>query len=307
VGRYVLFRVLQSSLVITGVLVMVFMMLHLVPGDPVQVLFGDAPVPKEQVEAVRRQLGLDRPLSQQFVVYISHVARGDLGRSLKTNRPVAADIARALPFTVQLAVAAMALAAAGGIVLGIISAVSRHSWVDGGVTSLALLGISLPSFLTGLLLIWLFSIKLDWVPITGQGSWRHLILPAMTLGWYAGAILARLVRGGMLEILRQDYVMTARAKGLAERVVLVRHALRNALIPVITLAGIQFGTLLGGAVVVETVFARDGIGRLLVNGILQKDFPQVQGAVLIVACAYSLTNLLADLSYGFLDPRIHYA
>ena len=306
-GRYVLFRVLQSTLVITGVLVMVFMMLHLVPGDPVQVLFGDAPVPKEQVEAVRRQLGLDRPLSQQFVVYISHVARGDLGRSLKTNRPVAADIARALPFTVQLAVAAMALAATGGIVLGIISAVSHHSWVDGGVTSLALLGISLPSFLTGLLLIWLFSIKLDWVPITGQGSWRHLILPSMTLGWYAGAILARLVRGGMLEILRQDYVMTARAKGLAERVVLVRHALRNALIPVVTLAGIQFGTLLGGAVVVETVFARDGIGRLLVNGILQKDFPQVQGAVLIVACAYSLTNLLADLSYGFLDPRIHYA
>lgn len=306
-GRYLLFRSLQSALVVAGVLVMVFMMLHLVPGDPVQVLFGDAPVPKEQVEQVRRHLGLDRPLPQQFMDYISRVARGDLGRSLKTNRPVASDIARALPFTIQLAVAAMGLAAAGGVVLGIISAVYHNSWVDGGVTSIALLGISLPTFLTGLLLISLFSIRLDWFPITGQGSWRHLILPAVTLGWYAGAILARLVRSGMLEILRQDYVTTARAKGLAARTVLVRHALRNALIPVITVASIQFGTLLGGAVVVETVFARDGIGRLLVNGILQKDFPVVQGAVLVVAIAYSLTNLLADLSYGFLDPRIHYA
>ncbi len=306
-GRYLLLRGLQSTLVVAGVLVMVFTMLHLVPGDPVQVLFGDAPVPKEQVEEVRRQLGLDRPLAQQFASYITRVVRGDLGRSLKTNRPVAADIARALPFTVQLAVAAMALAAAGGTALGIISATYHNSWVDGGVTSLALLGISLPSFFTGLLLIWLFSIKLDWVPITGQGSWRHLILPAIALGWYAGAILARLIRSGMLEILRQDYVTTARAKGLAERVVLVRHALRNALIPVITVASIQFGTLLGGAVVVETVFARDGIGRLLVNGILQKDFPEVQGAVLVVAIAYSLTNLFADISYGFLDPRIHYA
>lgn len=306
-GRYLLLRGLQSTLVVAGVLVMVFTMLHLVPGDPVQVLFGDAPVPKEQVEEVRRQLGLDRPLAQQFASYITRVVRGDLGRSLKTNRPVAADIARALPFTVQLAVAAMALAAAGGTALGIISATYHNSWVDGGVTSLALLGISLPSFFTGLLLIWLFSIKLDWVPITGQGSWRHLILPAIALGWYAGAILARLIRSGMLEILRQDYVTTARAKGLAERVVLVRHALRNALIPVITVASIQFGTLLGGAVVVETVFARDGIGRLLVNGILQKDFPEVQGAVLVVAIAYSLTNLFADISYGFLDPRIRYA
>lgn len=306
-GRYVALRLLQAMLVAAGVLVIVFLMLHLVPGDPVQVLFGDAPVPKEQVEDVRRQLGLDRPLGRQFMDYVGRVAQGDLGRSLKTNRPVVDDIARALPFTVQLALAAMTLAVVGGIVLGTVSAFYHNTWVDGGVTSLALLGISLPAFLTGLLLIVLFSVRVDWLPITGQGTWRHLVLPAVTLGWYAGAILTRLVRSGMLEILRQDYVTTARAKGLAERVVLVRHALRNALIPVVTVAGIQFGTLLGGAVVVETVFARDGIGRLLVNGILQKDFPVVQGAVLVVAVAYSLTNLLADLSYGFLDPRIHYA
>jgi ABC-type dipeptide/oligopeptide/nickel transport system permease component len=200
----------------------------------------------------------------------------------------------------------MGLAVTGGICLGILSAVSHNSWLDGGVSAVALVGISLPSFLTGLLLIWVFSIKLDWIPITGQGSWRHLILPALTLGWYAGAILARLVRSGMLEILRQDFVTTARAKGLTERTVLIRHTLRNALIPVITVASIQLGTLLGGAVVVETVFARDGIGRMLVNGILQKDFPEVQGTVLIVAIAYTLTNLLADLSYGFIDPRIRY-
>lgn len=305
-ARYLLLRLGQSFLIMAGVLVIVFMMLHLVPGDPVQVLFGDVPVPKDQVEAVRHQLGLDQPLWRQFVHYIQHVAQGDLGRSLKTNRPVAGDIRRALPFTVQLAVVAMGLAVTGGICLGILSAVSHNTWLDGGVSAVALVGISLPSFLTGLLLIWVFSIKLDWIPITGQGSWRHLILPALTLGWYAGAILARLVRSGMLEILRQDFVTTARAKGLTERTVLIRHTLRNALIPVITVASIQLGTLLGGAVVVETVFARDGIGRMLVNGILQKDFPEVQGTVLIVAIAYTLTNLLADLSYGFIDPRIRY-
>ncbi len=305
-ARYLLLRLGQSFLIMAGVLVIVFMMLHLVPGDPVQVLFGDVPVPKDQVEAVRHQLGLDQPLWRQFVHYTQRVAQGDLGRSLKTNRPVAGDIRRALPFTVQLAIVAMGLAVTGGICLGILSAISHNSWLDGSVAAVALLGLSLPSFLTGLLLIWVFSIKLDWIPITGQGSWRHLILPALTLGWYAGAILARLVRSGMLEILRQDFVTTARAKGLTERTVLIRHTLRNALIPVITVASIQLGTLLGGAVVVETVFARDGIGRMLVNGILQKDFPEVQGTVLIVAIAYTLTNLLADLSYGFIDPRIRY-
>jgi ABC-type dipeptide/oligopeptide/nickel transport system permease component len=306
VGRYLIYRLFQAMLVVLGAMIIVFMMLHLVPGDPVQVLFGDAPVPKEQVEAVRHQLGLDLPLDQQFARYVRQTLRGDLGRSLKTNRPIVADLQRAVPYTASLAVTAMVLAVAGGIVFGIISAVRHNTWLDNAVTTVALAGISLPTYWTGLLLIWAFSIKFNWFPITGQGSVRHLILPAVTLGWYAGAILTRLVRSGMLEVLRQDYVRTAQAKGLTTRTVLVQHALRNALIPVITVASIQLGTMLGGAVVVETVFARDGVGRMLVNGILQKDFPAVQGAVLLVAIAYSVTNLIAVVSYGFIDPRIRY-
>jgi ABC-type dipeptide/oligopeptide/nickel transport system permease component len=287
-------------------MIMVFMMLHLIPGDPVQVLFGDAPVPKEQVEAVRHQLGLDLPLGQQFVRYVRQTVSGDLGRSLKTNRPIVADLRRAIPYTASLAVTAMLLAVGGGTLFGIVSAVRHNTWLDNAVTTVALAGISLPTYWTGLLLIWAFSIKVNWFPITGQGTVRHLVLPAITLGWYAGAILTRLVRSGMLEVLRQDYVRTAQAKGLSTRTVLVQHALRNALIPVITVASIQLGTMLGGAVVVETVFARDGVGRMLVNGILQKDFPTVQGAVLLVAIVYSVSNLVADLSYGFIDPRIRY-
>jgi peptide/nickel transport system permease protein len=304
--RFLLPRVAQSILVVFGVLIIVFLMLHLVPGDPAQVLFGDAPVPKEQVEVVRHALGLDLPLHVQLERYVRRTLAGDLGRSLKTNRPVAGDLARAIPFTAELAIAAMLLAIAGGVVFGITSATSHNTWLDSGVSTVALLGISFPTFWTGLLLIWIFSIKLEWFPITGHHSLRHLILPAITLGWYAGAIIARLVRSGMLEVLRQDYVRTARAKGVTEPRVLVWHALRNALIPVITVASIQFGTLLGGTVVVETVFARDGVGRMLVLAILQKDFPSVQGAVLILALAYTFSNLIADLSYGFIDPRIHY-
>jgi peptide/nickel transport system permease protein len=307
VGRYLLQRVAQAALVVLGVVVVVFFMLHLVPGDPVQVLFGDAPVPKEQVESVRRQLGLDLPLHQQFVRYVRQMLHGDLGRSLKTNRPVVSDLRRALPYTVSLAITAILLAVGGGILFGVVAAVAHRTWLDDSVTMVALAGISLPTYWTGLLFIWVFSIKFSWFPITGQGTARHLVLPAITLGWYAGAILTRLVRSGMLEVLRQDYVRTAQAKGLARGAVLVRHALRNALIPVITVAGIQLGTMLGGGVVVETVFARDGVGRMLVNGILQKDFPVVQGAVLLVAIAYSLTNLIADVCYGLIDPRIKHS
>jgi len=303
---YLAQRLAHTVLVVAGVFVVVFMMIHLIPGDPVQVMFSDAPVPKEQVELVRHQLGLDQPLPVQFGRYIGRAVEGDLGRSIMTNRPVAADLGRVVPYTGELAVASMGLAVVGGIVFGILSAVSHNTWRDSGLTAVALLGVSLPAFFTGLLLLWVFSVQLGWFPITGQGGLRHLVLPAVTLGWYAGGTLTRLTRSGMLDVLRQDYVTTARAKGLAEPLVVVRHALRNALIPVITVAGIQFGNLLGGTVIVETVFARDGVGRLLVNGILQKDFPIVQGAVLVIALAYTLVNLVADLSYGAVDPRIQY-
>lgn len=303
---YLAQRLAHTILVVAGVFVVVFMMIHLIPGDPVQVMFSDAPVPKEQVELVRHQLGLDLPLPAQFGRYVGRAVEGDLGRSIMTNRPVAMDIGRVIPYTGELAVASMCLAVIGGIVFGILSAVSHNTWRDSGLTAVALLGVSLPAFFTGLLLLWVFSVQLGWFPITGQGGVRHLVLPAVTLGWYAGGTLTRLTRSGMLDVLRQDYVTTARAKGLAEPLVVVRHALRNALIPVITVAGIQFGNLLGGTVIVETVFARDGVGRLLVNAILQKDFPIVQGAVLVIALAYALVNLVADLSYGAVDPRIQY-
>jgi peptide/nickel transport system permease protein len=304
--RYLLVRLGQAVLVVAGVVVVVFLMLHLTPGDPVQILFGDAPVPKEQVEALRHQLGLDLPIGVQFARFFWRTLRGDLGRSLVSYRPVASDLVRVVPHTAQLAVASMLLAAVGGTLFGIVSALYRNTWIDNGVTVVALLGISFPSFWTGLLFVWLFAVQLEWFPITGYGSVKHLILPAVTLGWYAGAVLTRLVRSGMLEVLRQDYVTTARAKGVPRYRVILSHALRNALIPIVTVLSIQFGTLLGGAVVVETVFARDGIGRMLVYGILQKDFPVVQGAVLVVAVAYSLTNLAADLSYAVLDPRVEY-
>lgn len=299
-------RLAHAVFVVAGVFVVVFMMIHLVPGDPVQIIFSDAPVPKEQVELVRHQLGLDLPLPAQFARYVTQVARGDLGRSIMSRRPVAGELARVMPFTGELAAASMALALAGGVFIGILAAVSQNTWRDSALTAGALVGVSMPAFFIGLLLIYLFSVEVDWFPITGQGGLRHLVLPAVTLGWYAGGTLTRLTRSGMLEVLRQEYVTTARAKGLARSAVLARHALRNALIPVITLAGIQFGNLLGGAVIVETVFARDGVGRLLVTGILQKDFPIVQGSVLIVALAYTLVNFLADVSYSVIDPRVRF-
>lgn len=303
---YLAQRLAHAVLVVAGVFVVVFMMIHLVPGDPVQVIFSDAPVPKEQVELVRHQLGLDLPLSAQFARYVTQVVRGDLGRSIMSRRPVAGELARVMPFTGELAAASMALAVAGGVFVGILAAVSQNTWRDSALTAGALVGVSMPAFFIGLLLIYLFSVEVDWFPITGQGGLRHLVLPAVTLGWYAGGTLTRLTRSGMLEVLRQEYVTTARAKGLARSAVLARHALRNALIPVITLAGIQFGNLLGGTVIVETVFARDGVGRLLVTGILQKDFPTVQGSILVIALAYTLVNLLADVSYSVIDPRVRF-
>jgi len=307
VTSYLARRLVHAIVVIVGVFIVVFMMVHLLPGDPVQIIFSDAVVPEEQVRLVRHQLGLDLPLPAQFALYLQRAVRGDLGRSIRSNRPVSDELARVLPHTGTLAVAAMGLAVASGVVLGTLSAVSHNTWRDAGLSTLALLGVSFPVFWTGLLFIWLFGVMLNWLPVSGQGSLRHLVMPAATLGWYGGGILTRLTRSGMLEVLRQEYVTTARAKGLAEHAVLVRHALRNALIPVITVATLQFGSLLGGAVVVETVFARDGLGRFLVTGILQKDFPVVQGAVLLVALMYTLVNLAADISYSFVDPRIRYA
>ena len=305
-GSLAAVRLGHGLIVVVGVAILVAMMTHLAPGDPVVLMVGDAPARPEQLDAIRHSLGLDRPLPVQIVSRTTQMLRGDLGRSLRSNRPVADDLLRVLPLTLQLALAAMAFAVAIGVPAGVLAAVRRGQWLDSQVSAFAVLGFSMPTFLTGLLLISFFAVYLRWFPTSGQEGARTLVLPAVALGWYAAGALARLVRSGMLEVLQQEYVTVARAKGLRETLVVGRHALRNALIPTVTLATVQFGTLLSGAVVVETVFGRDGLGRLIVIGILEKDFPVVQGAVLVTAVIYTLTNLLADLLYLRLDPRLRY-
>ena len=303
---YVRGRLIAAVPVVLGVSVAVFLMLHLVPGDPISVMFADSSLPPEQIAMLRQQLGLDDPLPVQYARFIGKAVQGDLGRSIRTNRPVLQEILNQLPSTIELTVAAMVVAVLVGMVLGCLAALGRNTWLDGVSMAVSLLGVSMPSFWLGLMLIFLFSVALGWLPATGEGGLERLIMPALSLGLFAAAVIARLTRSSMLEVLGQEYVRTARAKGLRERVVVIRHALRNALIPVVTMVGLQAGILLSGAVVIETVFSRQGLGRLIVNGILAKDFPLVQGAVLFTALMYVLVNLIVDLAYAWLDPRIHY-
>lgn len=306
--RYILRRLLLAVPVLLGVSIAVFAMMHLIPGDPaLAMLRGQPQVTEADIQRVRAQLGLNDPVPVQYLKYIGRVLHGDFGRSVQTHRPVLWDIAQQAPSTIQLALAAMALAVTMGIVLGIISALRQNTWIDTLAMLTALFGVSMPSFWFGLILIFVFALKLGWLPATGQGGLERLILPAVALGMDFSAVTARLVRANLLEVLVTDYVRTARAKGLAESRVVLRHALKNAMIPVITIIGLQFGTLLGGAVVVETVFARQGIGRLLITAITGKDFPMVQGIVLLAATIYVLVNLLVDLTYAIFDPRIRYS
>ena len=304
---YVARRVAATVPVLLGVSLLVFSMLQLVPGDPVRLMLSEFQTTPEQIERLRSQLHLDEPLPVQFGRFVWNASHGDLGTSIRTRRPVSTEIADNLPSTLQLALAGLLVAAALGVSLGIVAAVNQHSWVEVGSMLIALLGVSLPSFWLGLLLIFLLSLRVRLFPATGGGDLLHLVLPATTLGLGAAAILARLTRSSMLEVLHQEYVTTARAKGLKEWAVIVGHALKNALIPVVTIFGLQFGQLLAGTFVVETVFARPGLGRLVIDAILNKDLPVVQGVVLVVAVAYVLVNLLVDLAYATLDPRIRYA
>ena len=303
-SRYIAARLLSFVPVVLGVSVLVFLMLYLVPGDPASALVGDAPVSAADLDRLRRQYGLNDPLYVQYARFATNALHGDLGRSLRTRRPVSDVIAEQYPQTLELAVAAIVVAGVIGVTLGVVAATHAHTWVDTASTGLALVGVSMPSFWLGLMLIFVFALGLGWFPATGQGGLERLVLPAATLGWFAAAVIARLVRSSMLEVLGLEYVTTGRAKGLAERAVIYRHALRNALIPTVTVVGLQFGTLLGGAVVVETVFARQGLGRLIVDGILQKDFPMVQGAVLVTSLTYVAANFLVDVVYAAVDPRI---
>ncbi|NDJ59520.1 MAG: ABC transporter permease [Chloroflexi bacterium] len=304
--RFLTRRLLQAIPTVVLVTMLVFLMLHLTPGDPAQVLLGDQRSTPEMLERVRADMGLDRPLVEQYLTYMGSVLGGDLGRSLITNIPVGESILLRLPHTIELTIAAMLLAMVLGIGLGVLAALRHNTVVDTAAMTLALIGISMPVYWSSLLLIMLFSVGLGWFPPIGQGSLDRLVLPAFALALVSAGALARLVRSSMLEVLNQDYIVTARSKGLAQRRVIAWHAVRNALIPVITILGLTFGNLLGGAVLTETIFARLGIGAMYVEAVLQKDFTLVQGTTLFIALAYVVINITIDLIYLVIDPRIRY-
>ncbi len=290
-----------------GVSVAVFMLVHLLPGDPVDVMLQGTSASTEQKAAVRHQMGLDQPLVQQYVSFISRAVRGDFGRSFRSHSVVLQEIRNGFPDTLLLTATGMTVAIVFGFGLGMLAALRKGTWLDSGAMIFALFGVAMPNYLIGILLIYLFSIELHWLPATGQGSLDRLLMPALALGWGYAAIISRLVRANLADVMRREFVLTARAKGLTNGAVVYRHALKNALIPVVTMLGLQFGNMLSGAVVVEALFARRGIGNLLVHGILARDFPMVQAIVLILSAIYVLANLLVDLSYGLLDPRIRYS
>jgi peptide/nickel transport system permease protein len=315
VSRYLLRRLLLLVPVLVGVSVVVFLVLHLAPGDPAEIMLGPQAT-QEDVSRLRADLGLDRPLPLQYVHWMAHVLQGDLGRSIRMRQPVLGEVLLRFRATLLLTATALALSTVGGIALGVLSAARPHSLVDRLSTLGSIFGASMPSFWLALVLMVCFSLWLGWLPASGMYGAHadgglldllsHLVLPAITLAAASMTIIARLTRSTMLDVLRQDFVRTARAKGLVERAVVLRHALRNALIPTVTVVGVQAGYLLGGAVLTETVFSWPGVGTLMIQGILARDFPLVQGCVLVIALGFVLFNLAVDLLYAVLDPRIRY-
>lgn len=303
--KYIIKRLLQTIPVLLGVAVLTFSMVYLTPGDPVVIMLGDRGATAEDIERLRHELGLDRPPVVQFFSWFTDVLQGDLGTSIRSRRPVIDEIAEMVPSTIQLTIAAELVAVIGGVTLGILAAVVKKPWLQTLITSVSLIGLSMPVFWSGLIFILIFSLTLGFLPIKGEGI-KALILPAITLGLPALAVITRMTRSSVLEELSRDYIRTARSKGLKEIIVLIRHSLKNAFIPVITIIGLQFGGLLSGAFITETVFARPGLGRFTVKAIMSRDFPQVQGTVLLIALIYVLVNLLTDLTYAIFDPRIRY-
>jgi len=302
---YIAKRLLLAVPVIFGVAFLVFAMVRLIPGDPARLMAGEAAT-QEVVEGIRHDLGLDRPILEQFATYLGNLLRGDFGRSIRSKAPVGSELAARIPNTVNLALAGLTVAIVVGVGAGVVSALWSYSLADTAVMLVALVGLSMPVFWSGLMMILVFAVYLGWLPAVGTGTPAHLILPAVTLGMATAAIIARMTRSSMLEVLRSDYIRTARAKGVGEAAVVNRHAFRNALIPIITVVGLQMGTLLSGAVLTESVFAWPGIGRLIVEGILARDYPIVQASVLVVALAFVLVNLFIDVLYALVDPRIRY-
>ena len=305
--RFVIHRLLALIPLLIGVSFIVFMMLQLVPGDPVMMMLGEfSMATTKDVEAMRERLGFNDPLYIQYWNYFKGLITGDLGTSMRTKKPVIDLILARLPSTFELTFFGLLFAVIFGTSLGIIAALKHNTFIDYFTVVIALLGVSIPEFWLALLFIFLFSIRLEWLPITGSSP-LSIIMPCLALGLWAGGTIARLVRSGMLEVLQSDYVRTARAKGLYKHRIILVHALRNALLPVVTIFGIQFGHVLAGTVIIEAVFARPGLGLMLVNAIVAKDFPLVQGTIMFVAGAYIVVNILVEVIYTYLDPRIRYS
>ncbi|MEM4500725.1 MAG: ABC transporter permease [Thermofilaceae archaeon] len=303
---YLVNRLLFTVFVALSISFFAFVLLHFIPGDPAQLL-ADQWATKEHIEALRKQWGLDKPLFTQFAIFMMNLCRGNLGTSIASGRPVAQEIAARLPNTMILALAGTLIGVVSGLGAGILSGCRPYSLQDELAMFLALFGVSLPPFWFGLMLMWLFAVKWRMLPSSGAGTLAHLVLPAFTLGIGIAAVIARQTRASMLDVLRQPYILTAYAKGLKESVVVCQHALRNALIPIITVTGLIFGRLLGGSVVVETVFGWPGLGRFLVEAIFTRDYPVIRGALLIFGLTFAFINLIVDLTYGVIDPRIKYA
>lgn len=305
-GRFILQRILAAVLVILGVITITFVLMYMLPGDPAASMLARSGASGEQIAQLRAEMGLDRPLYSQYFYYIADMLSGDLGTSLASDRPVAVMLLEVLPKTLILVFVALLIAVPVGTLMGVTAAVQQNTWVDRLLVGISALGVSIPSFFLALIMILLFSVTLRWLPASGQGGLEHLILPTLVLAFGAFGTVVRTARTSMIDVLKQDYIRTARAKGKSERAILYGHALPNALVPVVTMIGLQFGWLVSGSFIVETVFSRQGLGSMMINAILDKDLPLVQGAVLCTAILYVTLNLLVDLTYGLIDPRIRY-
>ncbi len=303
---FIISRILSTLTVVFGVVTLIFLLIHLVPGDPVQAMLGETATPTD-LEALRKALGLDQPLLTQWWNYMTHLLQGDLGTSLYSKEPIIDILIERFPATLELATAGLLVAILIALPLGSIAALRKDSIYDNSAMMFSLLGVSIPNFWLGPLLILLFSLTLGWFPVSGRENILSLVLPAITLGTALSAILARMIRSTLLEVLNEDYIRTARAKGLRESAVVIHHALRNASLPIITILGLQLGTLLGGAVITEIIFAWPGIGQMTIESIQRRDYPVVQACILLISLSYVLVNTFTDILYGWLDPRVRYS
>jgi len=304
--RFIAQRLLAALVTVWIATIAVTLLVHVVPGDPVRIMYGSFQTTPEELEAIRVRLGLDQPIWIQYAKYLGRVLQGDLGRSIVGDQPVLDILLVRFPMTLALAMASLAIAVAVGMTLGFLAAYKRGTWVDASAMILAIVGVSMPHFWLGLLLLFLFALTLQWLPVAG-GDWMSLILPALTLGLANAAVLARMTRSAMIDIFDQDFVRTARAKGLPQTLVLYRHALRSGLVPIVAMLGLQFAYLMGGAIVVENVFAWNGVGRLAIEAVFARDYPLIQGFILFFATVVALASVVVDVAYAFLDPRIRYS